>query len=327
MTYQSLGLERQIVAAEHEPPQPHPGIPVRWLVLAICGSAAIVLGLMVQNGLSIAWHDGTLYALAVACAVLGVIRWRTHDATHSAMHRTRDFAENGLLLIAMTVLGGLASYAAAADTRGFLDPWLARGDAMLHFNWLTWYQTVASHPLLQHLGAAAYAWIYPAPWILIGVMAWQGERARARRFLATFWVAAMMTLALFPLFPAKGALDHLWHGPIPYMPTSGLYQGEIIPMLRDHTFGAIHLNALRGLVCAPSFHTVCATLFIATAWPMARLRWVLVPMNTAMLLATPVEGTHYLTDMLMGLAVALVALGLVRVGSRWLHRVPPPAWG
>jgi len=312
-----------MIEAQAVPHDPRPAIPVRWLTLAVCGSAAVVFGLMVHNGLSIAWHDGTLYALAVACAVLGVLRWRTHDAPTHALHRTRDFAENGLLLIAMTVLGGLASYAAAADTRGFLDAGLERGDVLLHFHWLAWYETVVRHPVLQHLGAAAYASIYPAPWMLIGAMAWRGERARARRFLATFWLAAMLTLALFPMFPAKGALDHLWHGPIPYMPTSGLYQGEIIPMLREHTFGAIHVNALRGLVCAPSFHTVCATLFIAAAWPMARLRWLLIPMNSAMLLATPVEGTHYLTDMLMGLVVGLTALALMRVIAPWLERSVP----
>jgi membrane-associated phospholipid phosphatase len=137
-----------------------------------------------------------------------------------------------------------------------------------------------------------------------------------------------MTLMLFPLFPAKGALEYLWHGPIPYMPTNGLYQGEIIPALRAHTFGAINLGALRGLVCAPSFHTVCATIFIATALPMRRLRWVLVPLNAAMLLATPVEGTHYLSDMVMGFIVAMTAIGIVRALSVRFGRVgyPLPRW-
>ena len=315
MTYQSLGLAKDLIAAHS-----HPIIPARWLTLAISASGAVVLGLLVQNRLEIDLRDVAFWALTGVMALFGVLCWRHRHAATLGQRRARDFAESGLLFTAMTILGGIASYAAACDTHGFVDATLARGDALLHFNWLDWYETVVRHPVLQWLGKGAYGSIYITPWVLIGAMAWQGDQARARQFLATFWLAAVMTLALFPLFPAKGALDYLWQGPIPYMPTSGLYQGEIIPALRAHSFGEIQLGALKGLVCAPSFHTVCATLFIATALPMPRLRWVLVPMNAAMLLATPVEGTHYLTDMLIGLAVALVALMAVRAGARRLRQ-------
>ena len=49
-------------------------------------------------------------------------------------------------------------------------------------------------------------------------------------------------------------------------------------------------------------------MYIAAAWPMARLRWPVLVLTSAMLLATPVEGTHYLADMLAGAAVAMVAV-------------------
>jgi hypothetical protein len=328
MTYQSLEWEGEIVAPHRpaqDPAPQHPVIPMHWLTLAVGASGAVVLGLMVQNRLAVSVHDGAFYALIALFAVLGTLRWRMHHAATPVRRRARDFADSALIFSAITVLGGIASYAAACDTRGFMDAALARGDAALHFNWLDWYETVVRHPVLQALGKTAYGSIYITPWVLIGAMTWQDQQARTRQFLATFWLGAVMTLALFPLFPAKGALDYLWQGPIPYMPTSGLYQGEIIPALRAHSFGLIQLGALRGLVCAPSFHTVCATLFIATALPMPRLRWIIVPINAAMLLATPVEGTHYLTDMLIGLAVALTALAIVRAGARWLHR--GAVWG
>ncbi|NBC36975.1 PAP2 family protein [Novosphingobium sp. FSY-8] len=316
MTIQPIGLVGQTPETLSLRPD-RPGIPLRWLAMALMGSGAVVAGLMVQNGLGINWRDGSFGLFVGIIAALGLARFLTHPGLTPAQRRTRDFSEYAMLMICASAIGGVASYAAASDTQGFVDPFLAGLDAKLHFNWLTWYQTVIHHPILQHLGAAAYGSIYVSPVILLGAIAWSGNRSAAQRFLFTYWLGAAMTLALFPLFPAKGALEYLWHGPIPYMPTTNLYQGSIIPALRQHTFGEINLGALRGLVCAPSFHTVCATLYIVTAWPMRRLRYVLVPLNVAMLLSTPVEGTHYLSDMLMGFALALTALMLERALSAY----------
>ena len=107
------------------------------------------------------------------------------------------------------------------------------------------------------------------------------------------------------------------------MPTSALYQQELIPELRAHAIHQIDLGALRGLVCAPSFHTVCGVLYIAFSWPVQRLRWFLLPLNAAMLLATPVEGTHYLSDMVCGLIVAVTAYVGVRLAINQMPRYFP----
>uniref|UniRef100_UPI0026256566 phosphatase PAP2 family protein n=1 Tax=Novosphingobium sp. TaxID=1874826 RepID=UPI0026256566 len=86
----------------------------------------------------------------------------------------------------------------------------------------------------------------------------------------------------------------------------------IIPALRAHAIQAIDLGTVQGIVCAPSFHTASAVILMVTAWPFPALRRVIVPVNIAMLLSTPVEGTHYLTDMLLGAAVAALACVTIR---------------
>lgn len=290
-----------------------------WLTFALCLSPAALLLLMVHNRLFVAVDSQGFFSFAAIAAVLGVVRWRTGIARSGWRLRLRDFSEAALALIAIAAMGAVGSYETAADTSGFSDAALAHSDRLLHFDWLAVYTMVVEHPLLQHLGAAAYGSIYLSPVLVLGWLAWHGERARAHRFLLTFWIAATLTLALFPLLPARGALQFLWHGPIRYMPTSGLYQGEIIPALRLHTIHAIDLGAVRGLVCAPSFHTACAVMFIAAAWPFPALRRLVLPINLAMLAATPVEGTHYLTDMIMGAAVAFVAI----LSTRWLAALGP----
>jgi membrane-associated phospholipid phosphatase len=212
------------------------------------------------------------------------------------------------------LVGVLASYPVAAGTNGFDDYALARSDRLLRFDWISWYDFVAAHPWLQWAEGIAYQSIFVSPAILLGYFAVSGQRAEARLFIASFWLAALITLALFTLAPAQGPLAYLWHGRIPYMPASALYQAQLIPQLRHHEVHSIAVTSLHGLVCAPSFHTVSAVLYIAAAWPIRRLRWPLLALNVAMLLATPVEGTHYLTDMILGVVVAILATVAARRG-------------
>ncbi|VVT22237.1 conserved membrane hypothetical protein [Sphingomonas sp. EC-HK361] len=231
-----------------------------------------------------------------------------------------DCAEYYALFTGIALIGAVASYPIAALTYGFHDAALQRIDVALGFDWLAWYRTVAEHPLLQHIGLAAYRSIYLTPAILLGWFAWHGDRAAAHRFLITFWLAALVTLALYVLMPAVGPLAYLWHAPLPYMPESELWQEGLIPALRDHRVGVIDLSHLRGIVSAPSFHTAAAVLYIHTAWSRRELRWPILAINIAMLLATPVEGTHYFIDMILGAVVAVVAiLAVKRIVS-----APPP---
>jgi hypothetical protein len=289
-------------------------LPAAWLVWVLGASCLVVAAMMAQAQLIVVPRTIGFAAAVAVMLPLALGRWGLRRPVSLRHRQLQAFCEDAFLFLATSLLGVLASYPAAAATSGFADAGLAHVDRLLHFDWLAWYGIVSRHPLLQHLGVAAYAAIYVSPLILLGYFAISQRRCEARRFIATYWLAVVLTLALFPLFPAEGPLAFLWHGPIPYMPTSALYQEQLIPALRAHQMTDIDLGALRGLVCAPSFHAASAVVFIAAAWPIPRLRWVLVPINLAMLAATPVEGTHYLTDIIAGALVAGAAIVAVRAG-------------
>ena len=289
---------------------------------ALIASTFVIGALMIHNRLVLTLTDPGFVLLVAVLAGLGTVRYAARAGRTLSQARWRDFSENMAMMITICVLGVVASYEAAADTTGFADAALARSDRLLHFDWVSLYRLVAAHPLLQRLGAAAYATIFLSPTLLLGWMAWHGERHAAHRFLATFWLAAVLTLVLFPLLPARGPLAFLWHGPIHYMPTSALYQSAIIPGLRTHAVTAIDLATARGLVCAPSFHTASAVVYMAAGWSAGRLRLLVIPVNVAMLLATPVEGTHYLIDMILGALVAILAIVTVRLIARRLEQAP-----
>lgn len=275
------------------------------VLLALSG--VVVLALMVRSGLVVMMTGPGFAGMVGAMLALLAIRHGVRNAASTGERRLRDFAEYLLMFMIISLLGVLASYPAAAESRGFADPMLEHGDRLLRFDWIAMYRLVSAHPSLQYASAAAYACIFVSPALLLGHFAWTHRHDHARRFLLTFWLAAVITLLLFPLFPAEGPLAFMWRGAIPYMPTSALYQQQLIPALRNHQVTAIDIGSLRGLVCAPSFHTVAGALYVIAAWPVRRLRWPITGITAAMLLATPVEGTHYLTDMVFGLLVAIAA--------------------
>lgn len=295
-------------------------IPTRWLVLVAIVSLVLLSLMMEYEQLGVALLAPATLLFGLAFTAMGTVRYVFRNPTSHGQRIARDMAEYYGLFITIALTGALASYPVSAMTSGYVDAGLERADAILHFDWLAWYGLVAEHRSLQIIGTAFYQSIYASPAILLGWFAWAHERAAARRFIAAFWIAAVLALILFRFMPAVGPFATLSHGPVPYMPDSGLWMDQLIPELRLHLVHVIDLGAIRGLVSAPSFHTASAVLFIAAAWPWRALRWPLLALNVAMLISTPVEGTHYLSDMILGAAVAGVALGAVAALSEALSR-------
>jgi hypothetical protein len=287
-------------------------IPLGWMMAGLVLSFIGVTLLMWNAHLTLDPNTPANGALLFVMALAGLIRY-TYRAPKSRTQRiSRDAAEYLGMFIVVVVLGALASYPVAVGTTGYVDMTLEQIDQFFRFNWVGWYDFTVAHKSLQLLGSLVYASIYLTPVILLSYFAQADRKAEARVFIASFWAAAIFTLMLFVAFPAQGPLAFLVHGPISYMPTSALYQSELIPVLRDGTFHQVSLGALRGLVCAPSFHTTSAVLYMLAAWPIRSLRWPLIALNCAMLLSVPVEGTHYLADMIGGALVALVAYAVFK---------------
>ena len=296
------------------------GFARRHVVVALVASLIASLALLARAGLRVT-GDGHV-ALALTLGGVLVLALRSRRVTRGWRHAEalRDGAGYYALFTAIALVGAVTSYPIAAATHGYADATLQRIDAALGFDWLAWYRAVAAHPVLQVLGTACYQSIYVTPAILLGWFARTGQRAAAHRFLASFWLAAVVTLALFAAMPAVGPLSYLWHAPLPYLPASETWQSDLIPALRAHRVGAVDLGALRGLVSAPSFHAAAGTIYLRTAWRTPPLRLPLIGLVAAMLLATPVEGTHYLIDIILGAGVARIAmeavdLALARAGA------------
>jgi membrane-associated phospholipid phosphatase len=63
-----------------------------------------------------------------------------------------------------------------------------------------------------------------------------------------------------------------------------------------------------GIVTFPSYHSAVAVILMYASWPYRWLRLVIVPLNIAVLLSTPFNGGHYLSDVLGGVAIAYLGI-------------------
>ncbi|CAM3146707.1 Inositolphosphotransferase Aur1/Ipt1 domain-containing protein [Sphingomonas antarctica] len=293
----------------------HDTLLPRIVAINLAVSAVVLALLMLAAGLRISpWAlDNLPYYLAGALAFaiyIGVPdSWRHGRAMIEG-------AEYYAVLTLTMLIGAVASYPVAALTHGYHDETLNRIDQLMGFDWLAWYRVVAAHPVLQTLGVAVYRSIYVTPALLLAWYAGTGQRTEAYRLIVAFQIAAILTLGGYVFLPAVGPFSYLWRGAAPYLPESEMWQAGLIPMLRAHELGVVDLAHLRGLVSAPSFHAAAAVLFINFAWRARALRWPLIALNVAMLVATPVEGTHYLIDLIIGAVVAGVALVATEVLAR-----------
>lgn len=292
-----------------------------WIGGGMILSLAMLTVMMHVAGLSIDPYDADNLPFYIGGIVLLTLRFGLRDRPWRHARAIADCAEYYGVFTLLALMGAVASYPIAAMTHGFHDAALQRIDAILHFDWLAWYRLVAATPILQSLGLAAYRSIYLTPAILLATFAFTGDRVAAHRFLATFWLTAIGTLILYIFMPAIGPFSYLWHSVITYMPESEQWQQGLIPALRDHSVRVVDLGHLRGIVSAPSFHAAAATIYINAAWRLPRVRWPVLAVNAAMLLSTPVEGTHYLIDILLGTIVALAAIAtLYRLMPRSIAR-------
>jgi hypothetical protein len=284
-----------------------PFLPTRWMLLIMAVSVLLDGILLHAAGLSIAATPAAFgFGAWALAATITCFYFRTVSTERQRI--ARDLVEGISVFASVSLLGAIASYPLAAGHHPLVDPELERVDLTLHFHWLSLYKWIAGHAWAQITERVAYLSIFVTPAFLIGYFAWTARRAESRMFVATFWVAVVITLSLFPLLPAAGPFSSLWRGSVPYMPLSALYQDQVILALRQHAIHNIDLGELHGLVCAPSFHAASAVIYIATAFRIRGLRWPLIALNILMLMATPVEGTHYLADLLAGGMVAATAL-------------------
>jgi len=103
-----------------------------------------------------------------------------------------------------------------------------------------------------------------------------------------------------------------------YLHLSALDSPAIVPItrdlplpvffgLRDGTFRQLVAEGAEGIISFPSLHAALGLLFIFALWPVRYIGWISVLLNLAMIAATPVDGSHYFSDVAAGLTIATLS--------------------
>ena len=129
--------------------------------------------------------------------------------------------------------------------------------------------------------------------------------------ICAFLFALAATSCISALIPATGVYGALGLVPADYpnlVPQAYYDTVHEIPALRDGSLRLLDVFRLGPVLTFPSFHAVCAILFIWSIWPVRWLRPFGLLLNGAMLVSTPVGGGHYFIDVITGMVVAALSI-------------------
>ena len=223
-----------------------------------------------------------------------------------------------MTLILFSASAAVLSYLVAAMNWPLWDSALAATDAWLGVKWLSWHHFAASHPGLTAFWAFSYQITLPLTALTAVVLGLSGRTARLEEFMSSLLLAAVFTILLSGLIPSLGPysfFDEKLAQASGYHPTvlsaldlHGRSYIDVVMTLRDGSLRHLSLNGALGLITFPSFHTVMCLLMIIA---MRGHKWLFplwLALNLGTLSAVPVDGGHYVVDMLGGALMALLGL-------------------
>jgi membrane-associated phospholipid phosphatase len=274
-----------------------------WTTIGLI--AVIVLASSVVGSFRIDW--ASFQAAAIAGSLLCAAGWfytkiRKDLRAAAALFCTAQLA-------AFAAVGAPLSYIAASLALPLWDQSFAAWDSRLGLDWMALLATMNSFPSVHWIFAGAYLSFPPQSITIVLALAATGRILRLRVYLFSFILAALVTIAISAVMPAQGVWGHLGLMSENYAirPVTRELHLAIFHGLRDGTFRGLVAQGAEGIITFPSLHTAIGVLFIVAMWPVRYLRWVAVLLNVTMIVATPVDGGHYFTDVIAGAIVAALS--------------------
>jgi len=132
----------------------------------------------------------------------------------------------------------------------------------------------------------------------------RGDVTQLQRFFMQFMIAAPLTIVLSGFFPAEG--PYVWYH---YTPDIELLKA--LNQLRELRHNIVDLTTQNGIVTIPSFHTVMACLYTYAFRNQRKIIFIpILILNILMIFSCLPIGQHYFADLLAGIAVAAIGIGL-----------------
>jgi PAP2 superfamily len=257
--------------------------------------------------------NAALYQSAVLVVLLFLLgRW----VARRGMRRPSDVATILLWLSLCHILHVLPMYVAGRMHVAFSDPVVAGWDRALGVETRDVVAFMRRHPMAD--GFLGYVYL-SLEVMITGTLILASMTGRIAVALENIVASVISVLISFPIF----AVFQLW-GPWRYYGYSPLidqrgYEAEFAA-LKQLDFFYLDFACRKGIISFPSFHTILAVLAGVTlsrlpyAWPLG------APWAILIVLSTVTTGTHYVADVLAGVAVAAVSMVAASCASGALAR-------
>ncbi len=297
---------------------PHASEPVQSrygiLILPIIGIGIVDVAWSRHIGLTV--RGWTWFAAAVAfCVLVSFVYRKLRPAPPIAR-----LASYAALWIVFTAVGCIFTYLAASVSRPLIDGYLTSFDHSLGFDWIEWSNDVHRYVLLTGILRAAYDSLGLQIVVSIIVLSFGPGPDRNAELLLGAILSLTLTAVISAVWPTLGPWTPFNDR---YASSDDLLNARDVLTMRAGGSPSFALARLRGIVTFPSYHTVLAILFAYAH----RGRWsfpVLLVINCLMIASIPSEGGHYLSDVLAGAGLAVVAIAAARVILRHDFRSSVP---
>jgi hypothetical protein len=279
---------------------------LNWLLITLALAVFDLLLLLTDfrirpNGYLIALTAAAIYG---ACGHLNANSARSRPWIFSML---TGIAQMIVVVAVMTSM----TYIAAAATFPLQDARLLAFDRAIGFDFRAFVAYVNARDWLIGILAAGYRAISWPILLNVVVLSLAGRYLQTGKFVLAFLIALLATTCVTVFVPAIGAYGVAGVLPSDYSnfePQGYLDTLRDVPLLRDGNLRVLDLFQLGGVVTFPSFHAAAAVLYAWALWPVRWIRWLALLPNAAMLVATPIGGGHFLTDVIAGIIVAVLSI-------------------
>lgn len=265
-------------------------------------------------------------SLAIACGGLGVAAW-----FYRAIRPRENFAVMCIALcqvLLFSAVGIVLSYLLARGGGPLWDERLAAWDRAIGFDWHAYVGFIDGSRLLSGVSYLAYGSLIPQIILLVLALGFSSRLTELRTVMLGAILCGGVTILVSALFPAVSYPAHLGltAGDFRHIdPWAGYVHMADLTALREGTFDRLTFGKMQGIITFPSYHAGLSAVTLWGFWAsrMEWLKWPGMTLAALTIAATPVNGGHYLVDVLAGLAIAWVSLLVARRAVRW--KWAPPA--
>jgi hypothetical protein len=291
--------------------------PVEIIPFALVALSAVLVAILgYAKGFTFLWWSAMTPALVIV--LMSVVAWVYSTKRPDERLAASAMATINLLLVTNVMMP--LSYLAMAAGGPLWDDRFMAWDRALGFDWFAYADFVNAHPVLVDVLRFAYQSMLPQAAVAALLLPAIGQSERLKVFIAAFATAAILTISISALMPAMSIWPTQGAGLERYPnldPAAGFIHVPHVTGLRDGTFKTLMIVGGEGILTFPSFHTAFGVLLIHVFWTTPWfIRWPAIVLNVLMIAATPIDGGHYIVDLLAGGAVAVFAIILANMAAR-----------